>query len=337
MSGGFSGQYSTSNFVPNLNLPMLGFLIVLLSSVFFCFQNVLVRVLFKEHDILGVFTTGGFVTPNLPNSFLLMFMRTLLVIPLTSSMALTLHPGIWSELRHLSDRSNRSLLWQSIGGGGLMFLYLALLYIAIGSIPTGIAMTLFFTYPVFTALLSWRWFGARPSRLSWVVMGFVLIGSYLTMPVINAQIDRSSAIGILTGLGSGVTYAFYAVIAQKSFERIHPFSYTWISFGTTMLLSGISLLLWNFHTQQLPWRALWIAGLLSAIVSFGGHLLNNFGIRYLGATAAAIVAATNPALTALLAWLTIQETLNGMQTIGVIIVTLSVALLSKELKAEKQA
>ncbi len=316
---------------------MFGFLIVLLSSVFFCFQNVLVRVLFKEHDILGLFTTGGFVTPSLPSSFLLMFMRTLLVIPLTSSFAPVLHSSIWSDLRHLGDRSNRSLLWQSLGGGVLMFLYLALLYIAIGTIPTGIALTLFFTYPVFTALLSWRWFGDRLSRLSWIVMGVVLIGSYFTMPVINAQIDRSSLIGIFAGLGSGITYAFYAVIAQKSFERIHPFSYTWISFGTTMILSGISLLLWNFHSQSLPWTALWIAGLLSAIVSFGGHLLNNFGIRYLGATAAAIVAATNPALTALLAWLTIQETLNGIQIMGVLTVTLSVALLSRELKSEKQA
>lgn len=315
---------------------MFGFLIVLLSSVLFCFQNVLVRVLFKEHDVLGLFITGGFVAPTLLNSFLLMFMRTLIVIPLTSSAASALHPEIWSDLRHLSDRPNRSLLWQSLGGGVLMFLYLALLYISIGSIPTGIALTLFFTYPVFTALLSWQWFGSRPTRLSWVVMGFVLMGSYFTMPAVNAQIDRASLTGILTGLGSGITYAFYAVIAQKSFERIHPFSYTWISFGTTMILSGISLLLWNFHTQSLNWTALWIAGLLSAIVSFGGHLLNNFGIRYLGATAASIVAATNPALTALLAWLTIQERLDGIQIAGIITVTLSVALLSRELKATKQ-
>lgn len=314
---------------------MFGFLIVLLSSVFFCFQNVLVRVLFNEHNVLGIFTTGGFVAPNLSNSFLLMFMRTLLVMPLVSAAAPVLHSEVWSDLSGLRDRSNRSLLWQSLGGGVLMFLYLALLYIAIGSIPTGIALTLFFTYPVFTALLSWRWFGSRPSALSWVVMGFVLVGSYLTMPAIHAQVDRSSFVGILTGLGSGITYAFYTVIAQKSFEQIHPFSYTWISFATTMILSGISLLLWNFHTQPLAWTALWIASLLSAIVSFSGHLLNNFGIRYLGATAASIVAATNPALTALLAWLTIQETLNGVQTVGVITVTLSVALLSRELKSEK--
>ena len=42
-----------------------------------------------------------------------------------------------------------------------MFLYLALLYVAIGQIATGIALTLFFTFPVFTALFSWI-FGVWP-------------------------------------------------------------------------------------------------------------------------------------------------------------------------------
>lgn len=43
-----------------------------------------------------------------------------------------------------------------------------------------------------------------------------------------------------------------------------------------------------------------------------------------------MIGVTNPALTAVLTWLTIQETLNSLQVVGVVIVTLSVALLSKE-------
>jgi drug/metabolite transporter (DMT)-like permease len=84
------------------------------------------------------------------------------------------------------------------------------------------------------------------------------------------------------------------------------------------------------HEAQLAWLPLWIGGLLSAIATFAGHLLNNFGIRLIGATSASMISASNPALTATLAWLTIQETLNGLQLIGVVIVTLSVALLSRE-------
>ena len=314
---------------------MLGFLIVLLASVFFCFQNVIVRVLFNEHTILGIFQTGGFVTPNLQNSFLLMFMRMLLVVPLMAFLAPKLYPSTWKDIRQLRNLEQRTLLLQSVGCGFLMFLYLALLYISIGLIPTGIALTLFFTYPVFTALFSWRLFGSRPSVFRWSVMGLILLGSSLTMPYTHTTTDTNSLIGIITGIASGIAYALYTVIAQKSFETLHPVPFTWISFATTLVLSTASLLIWNVHDAHLAWVPLWIGGLLSAIVTFAGHLMNNFGIRLIGATSASMIGASNPSLTVILAWLTIQETLKGLQLVGVIIVTLSVALLSREHRSSK--
>lgn len=255
-------------------------------------------------------------------------MRMLLVVPLMGLLAPKLHPSTWKDIAQLRQRSHRKLLLQSLGCGLLMFLYLALLYISIGLIPTGIALTLFFTYPVFTALFSWRWFGDRPTRFRWGVMGFVLLGSALTMPHLSPASDHNSIIGVVTGVASGITYALYTVVAQKSFETLHPVPFTWISFTSAMVLSGVSLLLWNVHNLDLPWIPLWIGGLLSAIVTFAGHLLNNIGIRRIGAASASMIGASNPALTVVLAWLTIQEALQGWQIVGVVIVTLSVVLLS---------
>lgn len=309
---------------------MLGFLIVLLSAVSFCFQNVIVRVLFSEQTILGFLQTGGFVTPTLANSFLLMFMRMLLVVPLMAFLAPKLYSSTWKDIGQLWNLEQRSLLMQAVGCGVLMFLYLALLYICIGMIPAGIALTLFFTYPVFTALLSWRLFGEAPTLLGWSVMGLVLLGSGLTMPYTNTMTSSDSLIGITTGIASGITYAFYTVFAQKSFQKLHPVPFTWLSFATTLVLSGASLLLWDVHEAQLPWLPLWIGGLLSAIFTFAGHLMNNYGIRLIGATSASMIGVSNPALTVVLAWLIIQETLTSLQVAGVAIVTLSVVLLSRE-------
>lgn len=313
---------------------MFGFLIVLLSSFCFCFQNVIVRILFNQYTVFGISDLGGFVVPNLQNSFLLMFMRMLLVVPLMALIAPKIYSPTWKEIQHLRNPEQQRLLWQSIGAGILMFLYLALLYISIGLIPTGIAMTLFFTYPVFTALFSWRWFGNRPTLLRWGIMAAVLLGSFLTMPQTQTTTDGDRFIGIVTGIISGITYALYTVVAQKSFEKLHPVPFTWISFTTTLVLSGVSFLGWQMYTAPLPWLALWIGALLSAIVTFAGHLLNNFGIRMIGATTASMIGASNPALTVVLAWLTIQETLNGLQIVGVLIVTFSVALLSIERSAK---
>ena len=257
-------------------------------------------------------------------------MRMLLVVPLMAFLAPKLYPPTWKDIGQLRNVEQRTLLLQSVGCGFLMFLYLALLYISIGLIPTGIAMTLFFTYPVFTALFSWRLFGSRPTVFRWSVMGLVLLGSALTMPHSHTTAIGHSSIGIILGIASGIVYALYTVIAQKSFESLHPVPFTWISFAIALVLSAASLLIWNVDDAQLAWTPLWIGGLLSAIVTFAGHLMNNFGIRLIGATSASMIGASNPALTVILAWLTIQETLKGVQLLGVVIVTLSVALLSRE-------
>ena len=261
-------------------------------------------------------------------------MRMLLVVPLMAFLAPKLYPATWKDIGQLRNLEQRMLLLQSVGCGLLMFLYLALLYISIGLIPTGIAMTLFFTYPVFTALFSWRLFGNPPTLFRWSVMGLVLLGSFLTIPHSHTT-DGYSSIGVITGITSGIAYAFYTVIAQKSFETLHPVPFTWISFATTLGLSAASLLIWNVHEAQLAWTPLWIGGLLSAIATLAGHLLNNFGIRLIGATSASMIGASNPALTVILAWLTIQETLQGLQLVGVVIATLSVALLSREHRSSK--
>ncbi len=158
----------------------------------------------------------------------------------------------------------------------------------------------------------------------------ILIGSALTVPQEGPAISSSSWLGVSLGIASGVAYALYTVYAQKSFEALHPVPFTWISFATTLVLSALSLLVWGMPETDLAWTPLWIGGLLSALVTFAGHLLNNFGIRRIGATTAAMIGASNPALTVVLAWLTIQEQLKGVQLLGVVLVTLSVVLLSRE-------
>ncbi|MBD2440287.1 DMT family transporter [Nostoc sp. FACHB-110] len=317
---------------------MLGILTVLLSSLVLAFHNIIVRVLFSEHFVLGLFLLGGYVKPDLQNSFLLMFMRMLVVVPLMAALAFKLYPSAGKQLRDLFQRDTSStqrdrtnVLLQAFGCGVLMFVYVALLYIAIGLIPTGIAVTLFFSYPIFTALLAWKFFGDRPTLFRWLVMGIILVGSVLTVPQSSSSFNSSAiAIGIFASVGAGIVYAFYCVIAQKCLEKFHPILFTWISFASTLVLSGISLIFWPLHSTQLDWTPMWICSILSGLVSFAGHTLNNLGIRMISATKASIIGASSPALTALIAWATISEHLNLIQSLGIGIVTLGIALLSGE-------
>jgi drug/metabolite transporter (DMT)-like permease len=303
----------------------LGYFIILLAAICFAVQNLVTRVLFNPYTLAGI-ETGGFVEPTLPNSFLLLFMRMLLGVPLMAAVLPPIYPQLWSDLRQLKAPQYRQDLLLALVGGALMFLYLGLLYVSVGLIAAGIALTLFFTFPVYTALLSWWWFGHRPSGHRWAIMAMILLGSGLTIPI-----DGSSTmgwLGVVFGLISAVMYALYTVVAQKAFETFHPLPFTGISFATTLVLSGGCLLIWRVELGDLLWQGLWIGALLSAISTAAGHLLNNLGIRRVGATAAAMVGAANPSLTAVFAWLGLQEQLSWIQVMGVGLVTLSVALLS---------
>ena len=308
---------------------MLGYLLVLLSSAFFCVQNVVVRILFAEQMLIGVGITGGFLAPTLQNSFLLLLLRMVLAVPLMALMATRIHPQTWQDLRKLATVSQRRALFHALVGGGLMFSYLALLYIAIGLIATGIALTLFFTFPVFTALFSWRFFGHRPTTARWGVMSCVLLGSALTVPH-DQWIGGGNYWGVVFGVAAGVAYALYTVNAQKSFDYLHPVPYTWVSFAITLLLSALCLLVWPPMSElNLAWGPIWIWSLVSGFVTFVGHVLYNSGIRLVGATASAMIGAANPAFTVVLAWFAIQETLGVVQVLGVSLVTLSVVSLSR--------
>ncbi|MDE5074062.1 MAG: DMT family transporter [Trichodesmium sp. St19_bin2] len=312
---------------------MFGLIIVLLASFCFCFQNVIVRILFNEQTILGIFETGGFVIPNLQNSFLLMFMRMVLVVPLMASFATKLYPLTWQDIRKLGNHEAYPMLGRSLLGGVLMFLYLALLYVSIGLIETGIALTLFFAYPIFTSLFSWIFLGIPPTKFRWMIMVIVLVGTFLTIPYTQTTSDDFyNGIGVIFALASAVAYALYTVNAQKSFETIHLVPFTWISFATTLGLSSISLLIWQGDNADLNWTPMWVGGFLSAIVTLSGHLMFNYGIKLIGASTAATIGASNPSLTAILAWLTIQETINGLQIMGIAIVTMGILFLSQERK-----
>jgi drug/metabolite transporter (DMT)-like permease len=70
----------------------------------------------------------------------------------------------------------------------------------------------------------------------------------------------------------------------------------------------------------------------SGLITVGGLVFTNLGIRLVGAATATLVGSIEPALTAFLAWLILQESLDPRQMIGIAIVTLSIAGLGLEKK-----
>ncbi|MUL35083.1 DMT family transporter [Gloeocapsopsis dulcis] len=308
---------------------MLGFALVFIGSICLAAQNVLLRIVFVNNLVFGVLPFGGFVAPSLANSLLLLQLRAVFMLPLMVLLAPKLHATTWMNLKQLLYPQKRPLLIKSFISSFALFLSLALLFIALAKIPAGVATVLFFIHPAITAILAWRIFGDRPTWLRWVVLTIIFTGSFLVAPSLTTTADSDTLIGVGAALGAGVAYAIQGILAQICFREIHPVPFTVISCTVILVFSSISLLLVNIDVADLQ-LILWIVSLIAALLTLTGQLLYNFGIHLANAAIASIVAISNPTSTAILAWVIIQEALQGRQILGVILVALGVGLLSQE-------
>jgi drug/metabolite transporter (DMT)-like permease len=120
-----------------------------------------------------------------------------------------------------------------------------------------------------------------------------------------------------------------------------------VNFSVILLFSFLGILLaWQtqFPDTIAPQEAfddwnLLAAGAWLGVLTLFSYLLNNFAIRYAGASLASIVGATGPAITALLALVLIGEALLTRQWLGMSLVVIGVLGLNveKTIVARKKA
>ncbi|MEX0272366.1 EamA family transporter [Leptolyngbyaceae cyanobacterium UHCC 1019] len=325
-----------------------GLCLVLLSTVALSIHNVVVRIIgngrvdpttgsfqLTPARVLDSFDVGGFLQLNLGNSLLILWLRMLVVIPLMVGVAMVLYPPVWRDLLRFFKLKDRKPIWIVIGSGFFLFLSQVLIYIAIGQIGAGPAVTILFMYPIFTVPLAWVLFGDRPTPLRWAVMATILAGIIFTaLPKINDSGKGFSPEGILIAVGSGVAFALYLILMQLGFKKLHPVPVSLIQFSTIFVLSaGILIGLGpNLGVMVEPDNrtGFILSGIVLGFLTLVGYLSNNFGVRYMGAGLASIVASIGPVMTALLAWILIQNKLEGVQWFGIFLVTAGVGALSFE-------
>jgi drug/metabolite transporter (DMT)-like permease len=206
-----------------------------------------------------------------------------------------------------------------------------LIYVAIGQIGPGAAVTILFMYPIITVPLAWLLFSDRPTLLRWVVMGIIAIGVILTsLPSLTPK-GAMSGVGVMTAVAAGVGFAFYLIFMQLGFKKLHPVPVSLIQFSTIFVLSSLMLMLpIDLGVQIKEPSGFLISGVVLGILTLVGYLANNFGVRFMGAARASIIASSGPVVTALLAFLIINSSLKPEQWLGILLVTAGVTALSFE-------
>jgi len=322
-----------------------GLLLIILSTVATSIYNVAIKVIFEPNSqIFGVFELKQLISPTLGNCFLILMLRMLVVVPLMLVLAPILYPRVWQDLQNLIEslRGNRTpakitgkrVLMLSVISGCFLFLSQVMLYIAISQVFTGMAIALLFVYPIVSGLLSWLLFRESPSKFRAFAYGTIILGIVLVLGGAASGTSNLS-LGSTTGIIAGISFAFYVILTRICAAKLHPVPFTLINFVTMLVLCFIGLMLplptaWRLNINSVNFLELVLSAFILGVLTLCGYLLNNFGIRKLGATRAGLIGSSVPALTVIFAGIIIQETLPLIQVLGVLLVTFGAAAFSIE-------
>lgn len=308
-----------------LNDWWLGFILVLGASVVLSLQNILVRVIFSNSSIFGLFSFGGLIKATVPNSFMLLLLRMLFATPIMWMVAkFVFRVDVLRDFQYLLTPNRRLLFWRVAFSALLQFASFAFIYVALGILNPGLAVTLFFIFPTVTVLMAWLLFGDRPSKERWLVIGVIYVGIMLTYNVFG--VNKPDTWGVVAAMLSGISFAGYIITSQACFKQLNPVSFTSINFAIILLLCFGTL---PFTLSSITFNgSLIFMCFLIALTTLGGYLLTSFGTKLMGAAQASIVSASGPVFTTFLAFTILGNKLDFIQLFGVFLVTGGVGLLS---------
>lgn len=313
-----------------------GFMLVLLATLALSLQNVLARIA-QSPKVLPIFAgllqLGGYVPADankLQVSLLVLLLRISFVIPILWLILPLLKQDAWQEARQVVTGSNQRLKLRILAAGFFLFLSQTSIYFAISSVGPATAVTIFFIYPTVTTLLAWRIFGDRPSWQKWVAIVLIYIGcTWLTFSAPNATFS-TNLLGIFSAIVSGIVFAMEGIIAQSCFSKVNPATFTGLIFTVEwvflLLIQGIVHLT---SPSPIPVNGgLLLMGALLSLATLSGYLFNNFGIRAIGAASTAIIGSSGPAVTSILALLTLGDILTSAQWCAILLVTIGVVIMN---------
>ncbi len=201
-----------------------------------------------------------------------------------------------------------------------------------------VATVLAYSSPAITAILSHLFFKEEINQAKLISIVLSLVGTTLVSGAADPSAWKVNSLGILFGLLTGFLYACYSLVGKAAANKsIDPWSTMLYSFSNAIIflflfnlimntLGGQSLFsnfLW-LGTSLGGWGILFFLGIGPTIGGFGLYLVT---LNYLPATVTNLIAALEPALTAIWAYFLLHEQLTLIQLIGSGLVIASVILL----------
>ncbi len=177
-----------------------------------------------------------------------------------------------------------------------------------------VSTVLVYMSPAFVALGA-RWLlKEHLSRAVAVALPLSLAGVALVAGLYDPALLARDSLGTAVGIGAGLLNASYSLFGRAAAKRrLHPATSLVYSFA----IAGGLLFLAQVNTGVPDIEpAIWLGLLALVIPTLGGYGLFTASLAYLPPATASLITCLEPALTALLAWVALGETLSPPQLIG---------------------
>lgn len=237
--------------------------------------------------------------------------------------------------RKESLRVNRREFLTLTALGVLFILSSTTLYTSFNLMPSGIASTILFTYPIMTAAIMTLVFRERLTLLTVLAIALSLVGVALLS--FNDDGTTFSLLGIVLVLISALTYALYIIVVDKSPLQMSSFKINfyvlfYCALGNVVyaLVSGQPLML-----PPSPTAWFWVSW-LAVVPAIMALVMMVYAAKYLGSTPTAILGALEPMTAVLIGVFVFAEPFSLRLSIGIVLILSAVTMVVLS-KAKRQA
>lgn len=291
---------------PARSISLRGYLIVLASTAIMSTTGILIKFLLVDFKM---------------EALALAFLRVLIVSGGLGVVLFAVKPALFRiQPRHLLPIA----LFGIFGVGMHQLVWVTSVQLNGAAVST----VLVYLQPAIVALVSVRFLQERLDRTKIAALLLSLSGMVLVAKAYDVSNLQINGLGILVGLGSGVTWACYALLGRYITRRYSAWTSLFYAFlfGTLFLLP-MQLLVHNTLSLGAEWSGWALLFFLSLGPTLGGFALYTIGLSQVPASVVTLIATLEPVFTIVLAYFLFGEVLNVAQLFGAGLILASVVLL----------
>ena len=298
---------------PAQTVSVRGFILVLISTLLMSTTGILIKFLLVDYNM---------------ESLQLAFLRVLIV-----STALGL--GLLFFKRAWFNIQRQHLIYFVLMGVLGVGLHQMLWVNSVRLNGAGVATVLVYVQPTIVALISVRFLGETLDRNKIIALALTLLGIILVSQVYKLDALNVNGLGLLIGLGTGFTWASYALFGRYTSVRYPAWTSLFYAFlfGTFFLLP-LQLLVTNPIPTNLQGGGWAILLILSLGPTLGGFGLYTIGLSQVPASVVTLIGTLEPVFTIVTAYFLFQEQMDLAQIIGAGLILFSVILLRPKTPTE---